>query len=342
MKQYEFIKDTDENGKETVTVSNSPKHKLDLIPRLVCLIIALFIWLWMVNLNDTDVTETMVIKINVEGLDTLADVGMMIYDMDKSEITVTVRGSNRDLKKYTISDYTATVDVSSISEVGQHTLPITIKTPSDTSLTVAESEPLNVNLQADFKAVTEVGFSVLVENGMLNYSYETKKNADTITLEGPKTIIDMIDTARYTINGNLMVGMDEKEFDGETGEFPLTFWDAKFNQVVVANGVIKYSTQNIDVRVDITEQKEIPINVQIVGEGSNLVPHPSISTVKISGKPSEIAEVNQLDIEINGAEIGKTSTVTLTNDLLYGNVRFDTEGITVTVRFDEPANKNGK
>jgi hypothetical protein len=337
MKRYEFIKDTDKNGGETVTVSNSPKRRLDLIPRIVCILIAVFVWLWMVNLNDTDVTETMIVKINVVGLDKLADEGMMIYGMDKSEITVTVQGSNRDLRKYNPDAYTATVDVSSIDEVGQHTLPLTIKTPSDTSLTVIESEPLNVNVHADFKAVAEVSFDVLIENGLLNYSYKTTKNSESIVIEGPKTIIDMIETARFAINGNLLVSLDEREFDGETNEFPLTFWDSNFNQVVVESGIIKYSTQNIDVRVDITAQKEIPIIVQIMGEGSNLVPHPSISTVKISGKPSEMADVNQLNVEIKGAEIGKTATVTLTNDLLPGNVRFENEGMSVIVSFDESA-----
>jgi hypothetical protein len=337
MKRYEFIKDTDKNGGETVTVSNSPKRRLDLIPRIVCILIAVFVWLWMVNLNDTDVTETMIVKINVVGLDKLADEGMMIYGMDKSEITVTVQGSNRDLRKYNPDAYTATVDVSSIDEVGQHTLPLTIKTPSDTSLTVIESEPLNVNVHADFKAVAEVSFDVLIENGLLNYSYKTTKNSESIVIEGPKTIIDMIETARFAINGNLLVSLDEREFDGETNEFPLTFWDSNFNQVVVESGIIKYSTQNIDVRVDITAQKEIPIIIQIIGEGGNLVPHPSISTVKISGKPSEMADVNQLNVEIKGAEIGKTATVTLTNDLLPGNVRFENEGMNVIVSFDESA-----
>ena len=338
MKRYDFIKDTDDNGKETITVSNSPKHKLDLIPRIVCVLISILVWLWMVNLNDTDVTETMIVKINVVGLDKLEDDGMMIYGMDKSEITVTVQGSNRDLRKYNPDAYTATVDVSSINEVGQHTLPLTIKTPSDTSLTIVESEPLNVNVHADFKAVAEVSFDVLIENGLLNYSYVTTKNSTSIQLEGPKTIIDMIETARFSINGNLLVSLDEREFDGETNEFPLTFWDSNFNQVVVESGIIKYSTQNIDVRVDITAQKEIPIYVNVTGEGNDLVPHTSVSTVKVFGKPSEIAEVDRYTIEIPTAEIGKTYTQTLTNDHLPGNVKFENEGMNIVVSFEESAN----
>ena len=338
MKQYEFVKDTDQNGVGTVSVSNSPKHKLDLIPRIVCLLIAVFVWLWMVNLNGTDVTETMILRIEVVGLDKLENDGMMIYGMDKNEITVTIRGSNRDLKKYTSDAYNAVVDVSTIKEVGKHTLPLTINTPSDTSLTVVESEPLNVNVHADFNAIAEVSFDVLVENGTLNYSYTTYKNAQSIIIEGPKTVIDMIETARFSINGNLLASLDEREFDGAMNEFPLTFWDKNFNQVRVESGIITYSTENIDVKVDVIAQKEIPVRINIKGTGSDLVPHPSVGTVKISGKPSEIAKVNQLDVVIEGAEIGKTSTLTLTSDMLPGDVRFENEGMNVIVSFDESAN----
>ena len=75
MKQYQFMKDTDDNGNETVNVTYKPKRRLDLFARLACLLVALVIWLGMVNINETDVTETMVLKIEYVGLEDLENEG---------------------------------------------------------------------------------------------------------------------------------------------------------------------------------------------------------------------------------------------------------------------------
>ena len=54
MKQYDFVSDVDESGKENVSVAHAPKRKkIDIAPMIICFFIALLIWIYMINLNDT-------------------------------------------------------------------------------------------------------------------------------------------------------------------------------------------------------------------------------------------------------------------------------------------------
>ena len=167
MKQYDFISDIDENGKESISVALAPKRKkIDIVPMIICFFIALLIWIYMVNLNDTGVTSTMTLPITVEGVDEIRARGnMLMYGMDRTEVVVTVKGSNRDLKKYAQSDYRAVVDISEINKVGKHNLPVKVYTPEgSTTITVATTEPAMVSLYTDVSMTVQVPFDYLQGN----------------------------------------------------------------------------------------------------------------------------------------------------------------------------------
>ena len=44
MKHYEFMKDPDKEGSEAVSVEHTRKRKHDIGPKIVCLLIAIIIW----------------------------------------------------------------------------------------------------------------------------------------------------------------------------------------------------------------------------------------------------------------------------------------------------------
>lgn len=339
MKQYEFMRDTDDNGNENISVSDKPKRKLDLIPRLVCLLVAAFIWLWMVNFNDTDITETMVLKIEIIGREALEDEGIMIYGLDKKEITVTVKGSNRDLKKYKEDEYQVTADVSKIKEAGQYTLPLSVSPPAGSSLTIAESEPLNVSFMTDFIAEKTVALDVVVSNmqdlGLVKYSYEyafTDPESSSVNIRGPKTAIELIDSARFNVDGSFVFTADSKTFS----DFTLTFLDKNLNHVNVDNTVIEYSTKNIEVNVNAIAHKSIPVKVEVSGQGSDFVAKPSPDLVEVWGTPSEIITIMEYVVKLDKAEIGKTATHTLTNEELPEGISVK-ENIVINISFAESA-----
>ena len=289
----------------------------------------------MVNFNDTDVTATMVLKIGYEGIEELERDGMMIYGFDKNEIAVTVKGSNRDIRKYSADEYKVSVDVREIAGVGKFTLPLKVTTPSGSSLSLVESEPLNVTLMADVKSTKTVAFDVLVSGiqdaGIIRYSYESEQNISEIEVSGPKTVMDMISSARFNVNGSFVTTTDEMSFS----DFPLMFLDKNFNEVVVDPTAMDYSTDYVTVNIRTIAHKSIPVSVSVEGEGSELVAKPSVDSVEIWGIPSKVKATDHYPIVVDKAEAGKTATYTVTNgDLPLGiNVK---ENVTIIISFEEP------
>ncbi len=336
MKQYEFMKDTDENGNDAINVSYKPRRKLDFFPRLICLFFALVIWLWMVNFNDTDVTETMTLDIEYVGLEALEKEGMMIYGMDKNAVTITVKGSNRDIRKHEPKDYKAIADVSTIEKTGAHTLSLTVQIPSDSSVTVEANASLNVSLLCDLSAESTVDFDVLVsgvqDGGLINYSYESEQSDKEITIKGPKPIIDMISYARLNVNGNFVSTVDDMTFT----DFPIVFLDSQFNEVN-DGGTIEYSTKEMEVKVSAIAHKNIPINVMVRGEGRNLPKKLSVDSVEIWGKPSLVRTISSYPIALERAEAGMVLQHEITGNSFDSGINIK-ENIIITISFEETVN----
>lgn len=335
MKQYEFMKDTDETGNESISVSYKPKRRLDLLPRLICLFIALIIWLWMVNINDTDITENMVLKIEYVGLEALEENEMMIYGMEKNEITVTVRGSNRDIRKHDPEDYKAVVDVTAINGTGQYTLPLTVNIPEDVNVTV-DSASLNISLMADKIAQKDIDFSVMVSNvqdgGPITYSFESTQRVDDIEIDkihikGPKQVIDLISYARFNVNGNFALSQDKMDFSG----FPLVFLDKNLNEIVNINDIVEYSTEEINVHVEAIAYKNIPLRIDVA---PGVVYKSSTDIISIWGVPSVVRAINEYPIDKTDARPGTTSTIELTTDSFDDGV-FVNDVIKIVISFEE-------
>ncbi|MBE6583418.1 MAG: hypothetical protein E7649_00360 [Ruminococcaceae bacterium] len=316
MKKLEFVNDPDKTGDESVVVSDKKRRKLDIFPKLICLLIAIVVWLWMVNLNDTEATETKLLKIEYIGVQSAESGNVMFYGMDKTEVTVTIKGSNRDLKKYTDSEYHAVVDVSSFTPsnivAGEKiTLPITIQTPEKSSLSVSDSNELNVSMYVDTYMVKEVPFDAMVDkNNDDTNTYEkivsiegNNGKGNVITIAGPSKIVSLISHARYNINSDLLLTQDgvgfedSKDFDGSVNEFPLTFLNEHYHIVNGTDGMIEYSTEGIDVSVNVTAHKEIAVKVHLNVEGYTA--HYNPSTIKIAGKPSALVGITEYPIVLD-------------------------------------------
>lgn len=331
MKQYDFRKDHEKQGDEAISVEHISKRKLDILPRILCLIIAAFIWIYMVNLNDTDITSTLTLKINVVGADELrADDNMLIYGMDKSTVTITVKGSNRDLRKYTEADYSATVDVSEIKEEGRHTLAVNIKTPVGSSITVTESDAPSINLYADHSIMKSVRFEVLRGNmtTITTYAYEIEQSAYFVDISGPRSMVEIIESAQYHIEGEFY---NSKSFSG----FNLLFCDKNGDYVSFEEGAVMYSTADVTVKVNVTAQKSIPVVVKITGMGHDLVATPEIGYVNIYGDPMALTQVSEYNITLTEAILGRDPEVTLSSDNLPEGVTIENEGSSFKIFLQE-------
>ena len=331
MKQYDFVSDVDENGKENISVAYAPKRKkIDVVPMIICFFIALLIWLYMINLNDTGMTSTITLPIAIEGVDELrANENMMIYGVDKSEVVITVKGSNRDLKKYTKGDYKAVVDVSELDDSGKHSLPIKIVIPDGSTIVVDATSPSSISLYSDIFETKIVPFDYIQSNLTINpsYTYSIEKSADYIEITGPKTILDTIEGAKFRLPDERFD--NSRSFSG----FQLSFNDKNGDFVSYDSSAITYSTTDVVVKVNVIAQKMIPVVVRVLGAGSDLVAIPSSEVVFIKGDPLLLQQVTEYSINLLEASVSSIIEVTITSDDLPEGVVVENEGSAITITF---------
>lgn len=312
MKRHEFMKDLDENGNEIISVSDKPKRRLDLIPRLICVLVAFVIWIWMVNLNDTDLTEKLTFDIELVGV-TLNDDNMMIvengendiiiYGISKNKVSVTVQGSNRDIRRFedengTIKIDVADLDLSKIDENGTYIEPFEFKMPEESGIKLIESEPLEVSFYADkFVENVPVSFSVLasgeIGNTGISYSFTHELEGvedGTIMLSGPAKIINQIHSVEAYYNRNFVNTKDALE-KTKLDELDVKFFGKGTNEIITM-GAVSYPKDSISVSVQATATKELTVTP--VFENGNKIP------LTLIGDIDEIIEISGLPTVING------------------------------------------
>lgn len=218
------------------------RKKLDLGARLVCLLIALIIWIYMVNFHDADSMETLTLKIDVVGVDALsAHDDMMVYGMDKKTVNIVVKGTNRDLKEFSDSEYKASIDVSKIITTGEHKLEVVVKTPDNSTITLVSADPALVSLMADHRFGKAIPVETVIVGVHEQMSYKATASIDEIKVEGPRSILDRISIAVIEVGGNLA--------DGQVREdVKIKFYDA-MQQEISSMGALTYSSEGVFVKV---------------------------------------------------------------------------------------------
>ncbi len=264
MKQFDFSRDPDKFGDEAITVTDRPKRKIDFWPRLCCLFLAIIVWIYVSNFDDVDVTTSVTLKLDINGTESLDD-GLMIYGVDTQEVTLTVKGNNRDIKKYGAADYGVSIDVSKIESVGKHTVTISPLIPKNTSLTIVSVEPQNAILQADIRTTKQVPFNVIEGDisKVSTYEYSIEKSTDTVEISGPQKILETIEQAQYTITGDISKSMVYTGFN-------LELLDANGGFINNDYGIIESSTANIKVNMNVVKQAELPVVVNAMYENGEI------------------------------------------------------------------------
>ena len=338
MKQHDFIKDSDTNGKDSIVIAQAKRRRLDLVARLICLVFAFVFWIYFVNMNDDDVTAEIKVTLDIVGKETLkAETGQMVYGLDTQEVTIVVKGTNRDIKKYSASDYKVRVDVSDISGSGKHTLEVVPVIPEDTGikLSVESIQPQNVIIYSDYVSTKEVALEV--ENVEITTPYtlgEITLSTDKVRVSGPKAILDTIQKAKFRIS-------ESTPFHTSTTYtgFKLDFCDANGEYVPYDETIITYSTSDIRVEVPIYTQKPASVSVLVDGvalDSEVYLVDPLIAT--IVGDPTLLLsdDMKSFKIELNVTkeelEAGGVITRVVSASTLPKGITFeDGDSITVNI-----------
>lgn len=174
----------------------------DSVLKVFSFIIAIIIWFYIIVVLDPPVEMTIRdIPIRYIQQNALLEQGLSIVGESKGTVEIKLKGSRKRLVNIDSGNILATVDLSSITKAGKHSLPVNLSVPYE-YLEVVSKKPYNVDVTID-KLVEEkrnirVKTSGSPEAGFIAGDAET--NPKTVLLKGAASVISRIADVRVSLD----------------------------------------------------------------------------------------------------------------------------------------------
>lgn len=252
------VRDADaekENGSKNNIVGKN------LIPKILCVVAAFVLWLYVMQVESPEYTETISsVAVSLQNTSVLqSESGLSVYNGGNERINVELSGKKSVVSGLKSDDIKAYADVSRIKEAGRHSLDVYVDLPDGVS--IVKPEPSTVTVFADeTKSVSlpikeKMGNMVLTspyELGTVQFMKSGGENITSVNVTGPGTIIDTLSEAQVNVN-----------MEGKTSSFvtrsPLTIVNLSGDSVDTT--YLSMSVAEIDVKVPIYVTKELPLSV---------------------------------------------------------------------------------
>lgn len=173
------------------------KKKFNIFAFVLCVIAAFMIWIFVMNTQNSTYTKTFAISIEVINEEKLLqNSGLTIFGAPEKQANITIQGKKIDIQKYSEKDFRAYIDVSSITEKGNHPVSVVVETPTNI-VTVMAIDPKTITVYADKLESTDVSLEAYCQNGEEKYILSTEDVALKVT--GPATYVEKIAKAKIRI-----------------------------------------------------------------------------------------------------------------------------------------------
>ncbi|MGM9642586.1 MAG: YbbR-like domain-containing protein [Eubacteriales bacterium] len=278
--------------------------------RIICFLVALGIWIYVVNVTTQDTEKTFnLIDINVEGMEELQEAtNMSLVNLEESKVSVTVKGLRSDIAKLSEKDFSAYIDISKITEVGKHDLSVSVNLPSTVSLVSRYPESVTVSVDETIERIMPI------EVDITEYSIENiyemgipTVDVQNVTVTGPSDILNRIKSAKAYINlGTVLTSTVVRT--------EIVLVDKTGNPIDTA--LLSMDNKTVKVTVPVTMEKTVPLvcgfSVDIDPSEYSIRILPGAITIK--GDPKVLNSINAItaytfaapdvtDMELNFSEI---------------------------------------
>lgn len=290
--------------------------KSKLLTALLSVGIAILLFLYVVTVVSPNADNYYNnVPVTIQGEATLRDRNLMITSGELPNISLHLRGNRTDLNKINSSNIAIGVDVSGIDKPGEYDLPLT--TPNfltdvpNSAITVLGKDPATLKVTVDYRASKTVPVEIDYVNDVRDPYTADKENpvldVETIMVSGPKSVVDLIATARVTID------LAER-IQTFTGHFVYSLCNEAKEPVDAQ--LIVTDAETVGVTVKVVRMKEVPLKVTLVAGGgadeSNTTYKIDPATIQVSGSDSLIETLEFIDLgTINLADIAEDQVLIL-------------------------------
>lgn len=290
--------------------------------KFVSLVLAIGIWFFATNINNPIITDTVTIPLELRNTDYISDNNLVLLNEDElknSKVNVRVKATQHDLLNFKSNYLNAYIDFKPINITNENNIGHAVTTSVFveslfSGYEVIDQYPKSVDIY--FDRLVSRNFDVdIKESGKLDEGLEIigdpELSRDTVTINGPKAIVDKIENVSIDINLN-----DINEDFTET--YDVVAYDENGNSLNSQLDSISPSTITANVVID--SEKEIPIGIPkwtgTVADGYKLITPAEFSPeyVTVYG-PDEILD-SISEIQLDPVDVsGATSDIKVTYNL---------------------------
>ena len=187
--------------------------------KILSLIVAIFIWLLVINVDNPIITKTFVVTdvqlLNEAYID--ADGKMCMRDEEQQPIRVTIKAKRKILDDIPVMEIRAVADLQ--QAVSLDTTPVMVPITASVGKIPAENiqvSPQNLSLHIEDKETQEFVVTVTTNNTRPDKGYEIGNlisNPEKIRITGPTSLINKIDKVVASVNVNGAVADVTQETD---------------------------------------------------------------------------------------------------------------------------------
>lgn len=276
--------------------------KRNIVHALLALAVAFGLWLYVVTMVSPNSDNTYNgVSVVLQGESILEERGLMITTRQIPTVSLRLEGNRSELQKLNSSNISVTVDVSKITEPGEHNLTISpnnIRFPGDVSnnaITVASRNPDYIKLEIKQRANKPVPVTVLyngtVPEGFIAHKENAELDFKEIQVSGPADVVERIAEAR--------VEMDLTDKSGTISEnLTVTLCDSEGRPVDAE--LITADTAEVNVTLKILRVKQVQLVLNVVDGGGATSETSTVTmdteSIQVSGSDAILQNLDTLEI----------------------------------------------
>ncbi len=325
--------------------------KRKILNMALAVLISMGLWLYVVNVeNPTGSGHLRDLAVEVQGEETLESRGLMVTELSQERMNLKVTGKKKTLMRLDKKNVYLTVDVSSITEVGEWDVtcrPVFPTQVSADSITVSSWNDMKVTVtvrKQESKTIPVRGEFIGTEaDGCLAGAVET--DPATLVVKGPSESLDQVSYALVQVGGESVSDTIQEQInvvlmgtDGQAADVKNVTISATSVQVTVPVRRVVSIPLTVTLQpgggatAEDADCTISPVSVTVVeeGDGSDLPESISLGTIDLSqvyGKTSYSLPI-QLPEGVTGWNCPSFATVTLSLEKLASR-QMATENITL-------------
>ncbi len=271
--------------------NNSFFKKFNILPKILCVLTAFVIWLYVAAVESPDHEETVYqVPVSLVGVSAIENgYNLSVFSGYDMTVDINVKGQKSTINKYNVDDYNVTADISSVTEGGRYTFDLSFDMPNGVTFVSASSK--TADFYIDERTTTTVNVYPRLRSVQVSGNYEMgelSSDTDTVVVSGPKILVEEISHAAVyleagTINSSVtMVGqLTLVNLSGED----------------VSNPYLKLSKNEVKVTVPLYTYKELPVNVPTrhgIYNSSNSTITVTPTHIAVKGDPAILDKLNSV------------------------------------------------